>query len=72
MEVIVSAYADHAKRPIKPVYDRTKSEPQGELLDLIHACLSPLGAKKSKLALFKALNRLLASGKHFADVFSKP
>jgi hypothetical protein len=72
MKVIVSAYADHAKRPIKPVYDRTKSEPQGELLDLIHACLSPLGAKKSKLALFKALNRLLASGKRFADIFSEP
>jgi hypothetical protein len=72
MEVIVFAYRDHAKRPIKPVYDRTKSEPEGELLDLIHACLSPLGAKKTKLALFKALNRLLASGKRFADIFSEP
>jgi hypothetical protein len=72
MEVIVFAYADHAERPIKPVYDRTKSEPEGELLDLIHTCLSPLGAKKSKLALFKALNRLLASGKRFAYIFSKP
>jgi hypothetical protein len=71
MEDIIFAYAAQAKRPIKPVYDRAKSEPEGELLDLIHTCLSPLGAKKSKLALFKALNRLLASGNRFVDVFLK-
>jgi hypothetical protein len=71
MEAIIFAYAAQAKRPIKPVYDRAKSEPEGELLDLIHTCLSPLGAKKSKLALFKALNRLLGSGNRFVDVFLK-
>jgi hypothetical protein len=75
IEAIVSAYADHAKRPAKPKYNKTKkadSEPEGELLDLIHTCLAPLGITKNKAAVFKILERLLESAPRFRDIFKNP
>jgi hypothetical protein len=75
IEAIVFTYADHAKRPVKPRYNKTRKteiEPKGELLDLIHACLSFLRITKSKAAVFKTLERLLGSGPRFGNIFEKP
>ncbi len=54
---VVSIYEEAAENPRNPYKDRTKGTPSGEVLDMLQACLQPLGVRDSKSIIYATCGR---------------
>ena len=65
---VVSIYEEAAENPRNPYKDTTKETPSGEVLDLLEACLRPLGVLDSKSVIHATRERAgaeLTTKKHW-------